>query len=531
MQRDAILCGLLSLALGACTTTAPTTTVDNGSALDLATATSPEVPDRATAEWPTGSNCGDLVGRLAALDEAAASRLSMNDAPLVLVAADADAPTVQRTLPIPDALPTAAGQSPCAIVVGRAIPAPATSDRIRERRTVHSAYPTGVKRRRNPEYAALETELTRARRGTGDEIGIASTGDPLMDLVGTVASGVIGGIGAVWQQREVRAIEAELATTPAFIEDAIMTPYRYELVDLEAARAVTVPVALHDDASGQTWTTALTLTETRRFAVADARHPQDMAPQNTGGATLLTSAALAAWRDATPPIDTAVLLAHLAAASRGQAGQPASLAATIARLRASEVGGQTVLAAGPGNDEARQPGSSARSNRERSPRLPAGSTDPTLLVEPAAGPSSGGANSLDRPAFAARPYEQAIVQVGDAELPGFYVTSEHILTPASALGRSSLVAVRHADGMRAHGLIELVDDALGLALVFVPRPGEALTIQRARSARPATQGRPGIPWTTDGQVIGVFVEDASGEGQRWIDGAAIDRFIVQLADL
>jgi hypothetical protein len=455
MRRDPVVLGLLSLALGACTVAAPTTVADSPATLELAAAAGSMMPAAAADDWPTAESCGDLVDRLAALDKAAAKRLEMEDAPLVLIAADTGAPVVERTLPIPDASPTTAIRPPCAIVVGSAVPSSATGERLLDRRTIHSAYPTGVKRRRNPEHVALEKELAKARRNAGDELGVSSTGDPLMDLVGTVASSVIGGIGAVWQMREARAIETKLAGTPAFIEDAIMTPYSFELVDVEAERQVTVPAALHDAASGVMWTTSVTLTERRRFAVADERHPSDTAPQNTGGASMLTSAELARWQESTPSIDTDVLLTHLAAASRSQPEQSATLAATIAQLRGTREPGETALATSTG---AERRGASRPSSIEPPSAAPGGPGDPTLLVEPAAGPSSASRKARKSRANATpHPTDAALLHVGDAGLPGFYVTSEHILTPSSALGRSSLVAVRHADGMRAHGLVELVD--------------------------------------------------------------------------
>lgn len=529
MQRDPIVLGALSLALCACTVAAPTTVADSPATLDLAAPVESATPAAASGNWPSAAGCGDLVGRLAELDKASADRLEMDDAPLVLIAADADAPMVQRTLPIPDASPTTAVRPACAIVLGGAVPSSATGDRVLERRTVHSAYPTGVKRRRNPEHVALEKKLAKARRDPGDELSITSTGDPLMDLVGTVASGIIGGIGTIWQLREVRAIEAELAATPAFIEDKIMTPYSFELVDVEAERQVIVPIALHDETSGAMWATSVTLTERRQVAVADERHPNDTTPQITNGASMLTSVELARWLESTPSIGTDVLLTHLAAASRRQPEQPTTLAATIAQLRETAAASETVLAIRTGAD---RQGSWRPPSREPRSREPGSLTDPTLLVEPAAGPlPASGTTRAAQAVVSPFPTDAALLHVGDAGLPGFYVTSEHILTPASALGSSSLVAVRHADGMRAHGLVELVDESLGLALVFLPRAGRAMPIRQAQSTAPAAQGQQGIPWTNGEQVVGVFVSNPSGQGQHWVDGAAIDRFLVRLAEL
>jgi hypothetical protein len=114
-------------------------------------------------------------------------------------------------------------------------------------------------------------------------------------------------------------------------------------------------------------------------------------------------------------------------------------------------------------------------------------------------------------------------------MPGFYVSSEHILAPAAALGRSSLVAIRHPDGMRSHGMTEIVDDELGLAIVFVPRRGEAAPIRGIRSDAPAAAGPNGVPWTRDAEIVGLFV--AGDERSRWIDGATLERLVDRLDSL
>lgn len=295
--------GLWPLALTACAALDRSPPVD---VTALAPASDTGTASAASAAWPEARSCGELVRTLAAGDAGELRRLDPMTAPVVVATLGADPLPVRADLPIPEVSAAAVAASPCAILIGAAVALPPAADSAAERRTVHSAYPTGMKRRRNPEHQALERELSAARRGADTDVDILSTGDPLLDLIGTVAGGIIGGIGAVAKRGDIRAVETALADTPAFIEDPILTPYRYELIELEAERRLAVPVVLHDRSLGAALETTVTLAERRRFAVGDGRHPKDAESRHAGDATPITTAELAAWRRAKPPIATSI---------------------------------------------------------------------------------------------------------------------------------------------------------------------------------------------------------------------------------
>ena len=499
------------IASAACTTREPSMSPDTA-------AVAPAAGDDASAggsiAWPEATECASLVRELAALDRTVVRALDPMTAPLAVTSLGAAALAVSTDLPIPEVSPADIAAAPCAILVGTPVNLPASADTILDRRTVHSAYPTGKKRRRNPDHQALERELAKVQRGAADDVDVIATGDPMLDLVGTVVGGVISGIGAAVKRSDVRAAETALAATPAFIEDPILRAYRFELVELEAERRLAVPIALYDRALGQTAETTVTLTEQRRFAVGNGRHPADIEPQHAADATPITAAELAAWRRATPPIATSMLLTHLATAEPTVLPAPAGLEAAMARLSgASRV--KTVTAE-------QRPGDARTDVASGMPAELAATVD-AVLQEPR--PNRQAAIVADQEA------PSGLVRVGTDGRAGFYVTPEHALVPAEALGHSSLLVVHYPDGMRAHGLVELVDETLGLALVFLPRRGAALPLRVTRSPAPATSSEPGLPWRDGESVIGVFVTDPVTAGSRWIDSPTLDRFVARLDTL
>jgi hypothetical protein len=80
-------------------------------------------------------------------------------------------------------------------------------------------------------------------------------------------------------------------------------------------------------------------------------------------------------------------------------------------------------------------------------------------------------------------------------------------------------------------LVELVDDELGLALVYLPRRGTALPLNEVRRPAPATTREPGLPWHDGESVIGVFVTDPATSSRRWVDSPTLDRFVAELDTL
>lgn len=538
MARVSQALGLLPLLLAACAAPDVPTPAGTSASLTVEPSADPDgisIPGSSpSADWPRADSCASLVRELAGMQPEAVRALEAAESPLAMASLDAGKQSVRADLPIPQVAPTLLEQGRCAILVGAAQPTEPTTVRVLDRRLVHSAYPTGTKRRRNPEHQQLETELAAARRDDSDGGDVLKTGDPLLDLIGIVANGVIGGISAVSSQREIRAIEAALEDTPPFIEDPILTPYRYELVEVEAGRGAVLPVVLHDGSGGRAWRTTITLSEQRRFAIADERQAADTQPPPGRNITLTTSDELARWRTSIPPVATSTILAHLAAAGQANEPAPASLEVIIAELR-------TGIPHSP-------QGSIATAEAPTTSRLLSGAPplDKPLKREPpstlaamsaTAEPAAGASLLLDSPVLVERADTTGelpaieLLELGDGAAFGFYVTAEHIVAPAEALGRSSLIAVRYPDGMRAHGLVELVDADLGLALVYLPRAGEPVSRRMTDNEVPLHGGQPGMPWITEGVIGGVFVNDPLTASPSFIDAGALERFIGRLAAL
>lgn len=497
---------LVPLLLGGCATLEPADPVALAPPLAVEPAAGPPMAavEANGSTWPAAVSCAALARALAAMAPAAAARLDPAQSPLALASLAPPGLEVQPDLPIPEVAADGLAEVPCAILVGSPVALTPAADQVVDRQIVASVYQTGTKRRRNPEHQQLEKALAAARRGGSGGSDILKTGDPLLDLIGTVTGGIIDGIGAIKAKREIRALEARLAETPPFIVDPILTPYRFELTEVEAERAIALPLALHDWNAGLAWQMDVTITERRRFALADGRHATDPQALPASAAPLTAPTDLEAWRRAPPPLTTGTVLHHLAARlATSPEPQAVSRAAIIMALRT----------AAPGR----------MAGRDKLPGTP----------EPAAGPL--GRFAGDVPAGhgsgTGRLFDGQLVEVGGERLAGFYVTSEHIVAPVEALGHSSLITVRYPDGMRGHGLVEVVDDSLGLALIYLPRSGEPLPRGSDASPPPTETIPPGTPWARDGRVSGVFTGDPLAGGRRWVDAIDLDRLVARLVTL
>jgi hypothetical protein len=522
--------GLLPLLLGACSVggTRPSLDRVDRSAIEPAAGHPIDAAFGGTVPtaWPVAASCQELARDLVAMDEVSARHLNPALSPLGLASLAPGAVAVTADLPVPDIAIAGLGGFECGLIIGAPVALPVGPDQVGDQSTIHSTYPAGTKRRNNPEYQRLERELAASRRAVADDADILRTGDPLLDLIGTVAGGIIGGIGAASANREARSLKAALDGTPAFIEDAILAPYQYTLREVEAERRFALPVALHDRPAGLSWQTSIAVSERKRFAVAMGRHAGDAEVPRTAEATLTTPDALAAWRQAAPPLSMRMILSFVGAA--GEAA-PATLATTVAALRVSRHETFTALAAGPGDaphDGVRRdtplaggsmPAEPLRTLEHAPDTRQPGPLPPAARKAAIAG-SGGVAHVLDRDLLA----------VGPDGLAAFYVTREHVVAPAEALGHSSLVVVRYPDGMRAHGLVEVVDDDLGLALLYLPRPGQPLPRQGVVSPAPTGVSAPGTPWGVGGQVSGLFVNHPLTATPRWVDAVTLDRFVARL---
>jgi len=492
MLRFRDLFGLLPLPLlTACAGAAPMATT----VAELPAVVEPAGGPAAASAWPEAASCSTLIEELAGLDPAARRGLDPLTAPIALVGIGPLEPGFERDLPIPFSASATAAPDPCLLLIGAPRALPAAVDRVLDQRVVRSTYQDGSRRRRNPDHQALERDLAAAKRAPAEDFDVFRTGDPMLDLIGTLPGGVLGSIGQFGAEREISDLETALAATPAYLEQPTESAYRYELVELEAERRSSLPAALFDRANGTSIALDLTRAERQLFALANDHHPRDLQPSPVPGAALVTTATLAAWRAGSPTLTTSALVEHIAAAiADGAAARPATLGETLAELRRPP-----------------PPGPAARANDH----VTAG-------------------RAMD-PAGIARPLAEGLVEVGgEGGARGFYVTAEHIAAPVSALAQSSLVAVRYPDGMAAYGMVELVDDELGLALIYLPRRGEAPERAVAGSAPPPVAGAstsPGVPWVDDERIVGLFVVDSLTAEPRWIDAAELDRFVGRLRTL
>lgn len=488
--------------------------------------TADAVDDQALRAWPKPASCLALLDEINAMEEMSSIRLDSATSPLGLASLYPLQIKVLGDLPIPHVTVAALHDFECAVVIGSPVTLPAAADRLVAQRTLQSTYPTDTRRKRNPAHLQLERALAAARRDNVDNGDVLRTGDPLLDLIGTVAGGIIGGIEATFSNREIRALEAQLGATPRYIEEALIATYEFEVSEFEAERRVAVPMRLHDRAAGIFWRTSVTLAERRRFALAENRHPQDQHAPQASDLTLATPAELAAWRLASPPLTIRAILTHLGGLV-GIEGQQGSLTATIEDL-SSHVA--AVGAVGARDIQSTHPYGAASPSYSAWPSEPPVAADTILAaLEPAGGISTQVRAWDDTSKTGSAPLlALELLQVGIDRMAGFYVTADHVVAPAEALGHSSLVAVRYPDGMRAHGLVELVDDDLGLALIFLPRPGKPLPRHTGPSPAPTTSGPAGVPWHLDGLVTGLFVTDPQSSGRQWVDAASLEKFIARL---
>ncbi len=488
MPRFRHLSGLLPLPLlFACAGSAPvaTSVAALPEAVEPAAGPPPEaVAGQAVGDWPHASSCSGLVAELAGLGPEALVGLDPRTAPLALIGGRSIEALVERDLPIPLAASIDAAPASCLLLLGEPGVLPTAADRVLDRRSVRSTYADGSRRRRNPDHQALERDLAAAKRESSGDFDVLATGDPMLDLIGTLAGGLFDGLGRIGAGREIASLESALETTPPYLEETTEADYRYQIVELEAERRSRLPVVLFDRTEATAVANALLRTERQRFVLAQDRHPRDSTPSPVPGVPIVTTEALALWRAASPRVTTSELVAHMAL--------------TVAR------------------------GAPARS-----------ATSGQALAELHQPPAPDPANASS-PSGPIRPLADGLVQVGgDAGTVGFYVTAEHIVAPSSALAESSLVAVRYPDGVAAYGMVELSDEALGLALIYLPRhgvaPPRAVTASAAPPLRTVTAA--GVPWVDGDGVIGLYVADPLTAEPRWISALRLDRFVARLDTL
>jgi hypothetical protein len=537
------LAGVAPASLVAACLAAPTTTGDLGG--EAAAPSEPAGAITATSiDWADGSDC---VTQLRRLDQAAQDgRLSADDRPPIAVVLVSEARSwldAAPPQPIDDDLPLEVHETastvgaPCVIRIGPARDLSA-AHRAVDLQDVNSAYQSGVRRERNPDYDAAQQALREAKDDAGGSPRVMRVDDPLLDLIGTTVGSVIGAIDDRVGQHQIDAAAAELAATPRSLDQPVYRPYNFERVVVRAQKDALVPVALLDVGGRRLRATDLRQSELREFFVLRGLDPRDRDYEQQRSSSM-TPADLARW-ERTPP--TLRLTSVAAALLDGNPeGTPASVppsvmpAVAAAALEQAPLRGDRAMLPGEGatiagplvpemmdlaSDQAA--GSDHWLGRQEAITIPLAAPEPDPgeaggfdLVD--LGPGDAADRLLTSPQGLMDPRAVSVVRIeagrGADGVPGtgFYVRKDLVLTALDVVQGASVVDVTTADGATVPALVANIDRARNLALVQVPRPGSALTLYQG----PALD--PGLPVEALGQGGAgrpVFLRDgALGQGR------------------
>lgn len=360
--------------------------------------------------------------------------------------------------------------------------------------TVEAVRVTGVRRRTNPERIELERELAKAKREARDDgPGILRTGEPTVDLVGLVASALLGALGRIdGDEERIADLEDRLAATPRTIDEEVTVTVPLRVERYEVRKIGRVRVALFEPATGRAWRASPEVRETRSFALLPADAPADLRLPEAGDLVFVSDrGAIEAFAREPPRVRLPALLPAVLAAL-GDGPEPTTLAALEAEWK-----GDRGLSSGIG----------------------AASLE---AIEPAAAPPAA--------------FSPSVVVVRDADgrpgAFGVYVGPEHILTLARTLPPTTLVPVEVAPGLVTYGLVESRDDGSDLALLWVPRRGSPLPLAEAagaaaRALRPATGGEDALPGTPFATAEGlVAISRLRGDGDV-VEARALRRFLLR----
>jgi hypothetical protein len=495
----------------------------------------------ASIDWSQG----DCLSRLRILQQAASEgRLGPDARPpfaVQLVRAPGDWLDAVPELPLEADLPLALddagspGGARCVIRIG-----PARNQRAAHRavdvQDVRSAYQSGLRNERNPDYDAAQLALREAKDDAKGRHQVVEVGDPLLDLIGITVGGLIGTVDRYGDKQEVEAAAADLAATPRSRDRPIWRPYSFERIVVRAQKQAVVPVVLLD-AAGRTLRSAeLRQHERREFFVLQGLDPRDRDYEQHRSSSM-TRADLARWARTPPALSlssVAIALTEGPATETGRAGiAPAA--------------GPTRLAPAAPDQPDLWPDDAALTADLAGPRL----EDIFADADPPAGPA--GAAGLDlaglEPSRASgrsvapvaaqgqvAPQSASVVAIraGSAAGNGFYVRENLLLTTYRLVATVSVVDVTTADGATVPALVAAVDPARGLALLHVPRPGPAAALYQGTApapARPLGAGDPGLPVLWDGQIVGMTTGAADVPGQGIVPSAAIRAFLDSQAAL
>ena len=300
----------------------------------------PAAAGHAAIDWSQG----DCLSQLRLLQQAASEgRLGPHDQPpfsVQLVAAPGDWLDAVPQLPIEADLPLAiddpgAAGARCVLRIGPPRDQSA-AHRAVDVQDVRSAYESGLRSERNPDYAAAQLAHREARDDAKGRHQVVRVGDPLLDLVGTTVGGLLGTLDRRVREGEVDDAAAELAATPRSHDRAVYRPYSFERVVVRAQKQAVVPVALLDAHGRELRATELRQHERREVFVLHGLDPRDRDYEQHRSSSM-TRADLARWAR-TPP---ALRLSSVAIALTEGAPAAEKHLAEIAPAAGSTVPGPT----------------------------------------------------------------------------------------------------------------------------------------------------------------------------------------------
>ena len=400
--------GLLGvLALAACTTGQVETDV-----ADLE-----QVPDPHSAvQWPTATSCPILINAILDQHERGQLPTSPEGAPLAILVDPLQNATIRQDIPLPVFSGADETSARCLMQIGGPIDGIDLDRRVLRQAKIHSSYPSKTRKAPNPEYENLKLRARSRDEDDEDSFDLLMTGDPMLDLIGLVAGGIYYGYTSLTATKDGFDLDRAMEETPSTIDVPVLSPYSYDLTELETSRRSRVTVSLIDRQTDEHWVSEIKLWERKRFALSDDRHPEDPTRQHDAKATLVTSTELADWESSTPAL----------AVSRALNG----VLETKPKITLASLGHKTESGQAPLSTEMK-------------------------TLEPIGD----------------------IVRVGDdGEGRGFYVDSDHILTLARYTQGSSLTKVTTATGGTVYGMVSRNNPGDKLTLVFMPKPGDELPL-------------------------------------------------------
>jgi hypothetical protein len=381
---------------------------------------------------------------------------------------------VEADLPLPvHGAGDPATSVPCLLEIGPTREIEAEQRTIGEE-VVRSMYQSGTRSERNPDYDVAEARVRQAERDLKEysEPDILAVGDPMLDLVGILAGGLLGVFSNSGEDNELDDALSKLATTPRSFDRAVYRPYHFERTVVRGRKSAVVPVVLQDLKRDRVWRTEIRQRELREFHLLDGLDPRDHEyVQHRQHA--VTRLELDRWRQTPPQLSASSVVAALL--DRPPAAEPAPEPALEPEVALASA------------DEDEPP---RRADASRSPALQAGCgpaigslVDPDAIA-PAAGPAAlpqiepPGSEAADVQAIAlappaSDPRAASVVGIFSDERAGsgFYVDPNFVLTALSLVEDAILIDIRTAQGDNVPGLLALSDASLDLALVHVPKPG------------------------------------------------------------